>query len=80
MMTNLTDLLNEQVRKIQIAEERGRSASTLNRLWREYFRIEDLDAHATHCEIVPPGGRRRVQTNVLKRARELPALKVKRAS
>jgi hypothetical protein len=34
--------LAAQVQKIQTAESAGRSTSTLNRLWREYFRIEDL--------------------------------------
>lgn len=39
--SNTAAALATQYAKIQAAESAGRSVSTMNRLWREYFRIED---------------------------------------
>lgn len=43
MMTEgeLVGALNKASSDIRWAEAAGRSASTINRLWRKYFRIED---------------------------------------
>ena len=38
---NLIAQLEAQVEKIKTAETKGRSVSTVNRLWQVYFKIED---------------------------------------
>lgn len=39
--SELATMYAEQSKKIAAAGAAGRSVSTMNRLWREYFRIED---------------------------------------